>query len=134
MAARTGHRVTKARIALRIGVATRAEMRARTLAVARGELRVGPGDPRVWFSSMESLAQILSVPNRALLDTIRRARPGSLAELAGLSGRQPSNLSRTLRTMAKYGLVDLARGPRGRLIVSVPYDRLELDLPLAQAA
>jgi predicted transcriptional regulator len=134
MAARTERRMTRARDTLRIGIAPREEMRARTLAVARGEVRVRPDDPRVWFTSIESLAQILSEPNRALLDTIRRARPGSLAELAELSGRQPGNLSRTLRTMAKYRLVDLARGPRGRLIVAVPYARLELDLPLARAA
>ncbi|MFM7347449.1 MAG: helix-turn-helix domain-containing protein [Tagaea sp.] len=109
-------------------------MRARTLAIARGELRQRPDAPRVWFSSMESLAQILSAANRALLDTIRRERPGSLAELAALTGRRRSNLSRTLRTMAGYGIVAVARGPRGRLIVAVPYDRLELDLPLARAA
>jgi hypothetical protein len=56
--------------------------------------------------------------------------PGSLDELARITGKAKSNLSRTLRTMAGYGLVRLERGERGRITPKVTHDRVELDLPL----
>ena len=59
--------------------------------------------------------------------------PGSLDELARLTGKAKSNLSRTLRTMEGYGLVRLERGERGRITPKLTHDRVELDLPLAVA-
>ena len=118
---------------LKIGIAPLADIRARTIAIARGEFTPGPGDPRVWFTSVESLAQVLSSKNQRLLDTIKRVRPGSLKELARLAGRQESNLSRTLRTMERYGLVKLARSKEGTLVPSVPYDRVLFDFSLDRA-
>ena len=38
---------------LRIGIASPAEMKSRTLAVARGELTLGPDEPKLWFASIE---------------------------------------------------------------------------------
>jgi predicted transcriptional regulator len=58
---------------------------------------------------MASLAAVLSEENRALLRVIHEAKPRSLTELAQLTGRKVPNLSRTLRTMAGYGLVGLER-------------------------
>jgi predicted transcriptional regulator len=114
---------------LRIGIASRAEMRVRTLAIAKGELKPESNDPKVWFTSMESLAQVLSSQNQLLLEMIRRMRPSSLKELAKLSGRAESNLNRTLHTMERYKLVRLES--RGKTIVpTVPYEKLSLDLDL----
>ncbi|MFO1061062.1 MAG: helix-turn-helix domain-containing protein [Dongiaceae bacterium] len=56
--------------------------------------------------------------------------PGSLDELARLTGKAKSNLSRTLRTIEGYGLVRLERGERGRIAPRVMHERVELDLPL----
>jgi hypothetical protein len=47
-----------------------------------------------------------------------------------LSGREKSNLSRTLKTMESYGFVELKRGVRGRIKPKVVYDRVKLELPL----
>ena len=47
--------------------------------------------------------------NRALLKIIRETEPQSVAELAKVTGRLRSSLSRTLKTMSRYGLVDLRR-------------------------
>jgi predicted transcriptional regulator len=77
---------------------------------------------------------VLSARNRELLELIARERPGSIAELEALSGRAKSNLSRTFRTMARYGLVELAKRNRGRIAPRVPYARIRLDLPLHAAA
>ncbi|MEQ8348430.1 MAG: helix-turn-helix domain-containing protein [Sneathiellaceae bacterium] len=115
---------------LRVGIASYEEMKARTLAIARGDVKAGPRDPTIWFTSMESFAKLLSLRNRELLETIARERPASLTALAALSGRAKSNLSRTLHGMAQYGLVELAAGPRGSLVPRVRYDRIQLEMKL----
>lgn len=71
--------------------------------------------PSVWFQSMSSLAAVLSDENRALLRIIDSAKPSSLTGLAELTGRKSSNLSRTLKTLASYGLVDIQRS-KGLLV------------------
>ena len=122
---------------LNVGIASYDRMKARTMAIARGEHEPVKGEPAVWFTSVESFAKVLSQRNRELLALIAREEPASLTELAALAGRNKSNLSRTLKTMSRYGLVDLKKGERGRLIPQVRYDRVSLDLsitPPAQAA
>lgn len=115
---------------LKVGISTYAEMKARTLAVARGQYRVAD-EPQVWFTSTESFAKVLSAGNRELLRIISESAPGSIEELAQITGRAKSNLSRTLKTMAGYGLIRLEAGERGRLAPKVNYHRVELDLPIA---
>jgi predicted transcriptional regulator len=115
---------------LRIGIANYEEMKTRTMAVARGEQRVGPKEPKVWLASTESFAKVLSAGNRELLRVIAEQAPGSLDELSRITGKAKSNLSRTLKTMEGYGLVHLERGERGRITPKVIHDRVELDLPL----
>lgn len=117
---------------LKVGIASYEEMKARTLAVARGERRIEADEPKVWFTSTESFAKILSASNRALLRLIVERQPQSLEDLAEMAGRAKSNLSRTLRTMEHYGLVRLNRDERGRITPGVIYDRVELDVPLIQ--
>ena len=117
---------------LKVGIASYDEMMALTLAIARGQRKLTPREPRVWFPSTESFAKVLSAGNRDLLSVIAEKAPGSLDELALLTGRKKSNLSRTLKTMANYGLVRLERGPRGRIAAKVVHDRVELDLSLVR--
>jgi predicted transcriptional regulator len=115
---------------LKVGIASYEEMKARTMAVVRGERCVRPDEPKVWFTSTESFAKVLSAGNRELLQIIVEKAPGSLDELARITGRAKSNLSRTLKTMAGYGLLNLERGERGRITPRVTHDRIELELPL----
>lgn len=115
---------------LKVGIASYDEMKARTLRIARGQHRVGPREPKVWFTSTESFAKVLSAGNRELLQVIAEKAPGSLDQLARITGRAKSNLSRTLKAMEGYGLVRLDRGARGRITPKVVHDRVELDLPL----
>ena len=114
---------------LKIGIASRDEMQARTLSIARGELRPAPGDPKVWFTSIESLAQVLSTKNLLLLELIRQMKPTSMAELARHSGREVGNLSRTLHTMEHYGIVRIRREGHRRVPEAV-YDRIDASLLL----
>ena len=116
---------------LKVGIASYEDMKARTLAIARGELQPKAGDPKVWFTSPESFAKLLSNRNRALLAQISETHPASLHELAASTGRTPGNLSRTLRTMERYGLVRLHKGERGKLRPEVPYRDVQLEMTLS---
>ena len=92
-----------------IGILPQEKIRQRMLAIARGEYKPRRGEPKVWFTSMKSLAEVLSDKNRALLNVIADSKPDSLQDLAKLTGRQASNLSRTLKTLESYGFVELQK-------------------------
>jgi predicted transcriptional regulator len=98
--------------AIVIGIMSQGKIRARMLAIARGEYKPKPGDPKVWFTSMKSLAEVLSDDNRALLKVITETKPESISALAEATGRRPGNLSRTLKTMSNYGIVEMRREKR----------------------
>lgn len=112
---------------LTIGIASFKTYKARALAIARGEYKPKPGEPKIWFSSIESFAQILSTKNQKLLGIIATKNPGSITELAELSGRERSNLSRTLKTMAQYGLVELRPGEGREMIPFAPYEHFKVE-------
>lgn len=115
---------------LKVGIADYEEMKARTMRIARGQEKPVPDDPKVWFTSTESFAKVLSAGNRELLRIIAEQGPGSLEELAEITGRAKSNLSRTLKTMAGYGLIRMEPGQGRKLMPKVVHDRVELALPL----
>ena len=115
---------------LKIGIATYEEFKTRTIAIARGEYKPHPDEPKIWFTSLESFARLLSAKNRALLILIAQTHPASLNELAEQTGRAKSNLSRTLKTMERYGLVHFEKGHGRRLTPRVDYTDVVLDLPL----
>ena len=117
---------------LRVGIASYEQMKARTVAIARGEYRPRADEPKVWFTSAESFARVLSDRNRALLGIIAESTPESLTRLAELTGRKKSNLSRTLKTMERYGFVQLSHGARGSIIPRVPYQQISLTLSLSK--
>ena len=101
-------------------IASYEQMKARTLAIARGKYKPAAGEPKVWFKSAESFARVLSDRNRALLGIIAESGPESLRLPAELTGRKKSNLSRTLKTLEREGFVQLSRGVRGAVIPRVP--------------
>ena len=117
---------------LKVGIADYDEMKARTMRIAKGEEKPAPGDPKVWFTSTESFAQILSSGNRELLRVIDEQSPGSLEELSRITGRSKPSLSRTLKTMANYGLVRMDPGEGQKVVPKVLHDRVELDLSLLE--
>lgn len=97
---------------IKIGIISRKNYKKRTLAIAKGEYKPKRGEPKVWFESVQSLAQVLSSENQKLLRIIDEKKPKSLKELEAVSGRKRSNLSRTLKTMSRYGIVDLVKQER----------------------
>ena len=92
-----------------VGIMPQEKIRERVLAIARGDYKPKATDPKIWFTSMRSLAEVLSDDNRALLKVIQNAKPQSISSLADITGRKPGNLSRTLKTMSNYGFVEMKR-------------------------
>lgn len=95
-----------------VGIMPQEKIRERVLAIARGDYKPKATEPKIWFTSMRSLAEVLSDDNRALLKVIQEAKPQSISSLAGITGRKPGNLSRTLKTMSNYGFVEMKRENR----------------------
>ena len=95
--------------AITIGIMSQEKIRERALAIARGDYKPKASEPKVWFTTMKSLAEVLSDENRMLLHVITDMKPESITALAEATGRKPSNLSRTLKTMSNYGIVDLKK-------------------------
>jgi predicted transcriptional regulator len=113
-------------------------LRAQMKAVARGE-RPAPADAaKPSFNSVEAIVRLLTAENRKLLAMIRDRKPGSIAELAAMSGRAQPNLTRTLAKLAAAGFVTMKAVGRRRaptatirkIVVEIdPYaarDRLKL--------
>lgn len=84
---------------MKIGIMPKKKVQARVLAIAGGDIKPRRGEPKIWFTSMKSLAEVLSDDNRVLLKVIE----------VDPVVRTPGNLSRTLKTMSNYGIVEMRR-------------------------
>ena len=103
---------------MKIGIISRENYVKRTIAVAKGLYKPRDGEPKIWFETLKSMSQILSNENQDLLKLIIDYRPRSLTELEKISHRKKSNLSRTLKTLERFGIVELPK-KEGRLVPKV---------------
>lgn len=85
----------------------------------------------IWFDSLKSVANVLSKENQHLLKVIAEQQPQSVTELAVLTGRAVSNVSRTLKTLGKYNLVEMQKSQRG-LAVKLKYQSMLLLIKLLE--
>ena len=92
---------------IKVGIMSKEQYKKRTIDIAKGIYKPRNNEPKVWFESVKSMAQILSNENQKLLQVILDNHPQSLKELEELTGRAKSNLSRTLKTLERYGIVEL---------------------------
>ena len=87
-------------------------------------------DYRLSFESARALFADLTPARLDLLDTLRRVGPCSVYALAKAAERNYSNVHTDVARLEELGLIErLAEGT-----VFVPYDAVEILLPLAQAA
>lgn len=114
---------------MKIGIISREDYIKRTIAIAKGQYKPKGDEPKVWFESIKSLSQILSNENQELLKIIINHEPRSISELEELSRRKKSNLSRTLKTLERYGIVELAKD-KGRIIPKVKATDFRVDFSL----
>ena len=101
---------------------------AREQLVAAGQGRAL--DYRLSFESAKSLFADLTPARLDLLDTLRKAGPCSVYALAKTAERNYSNVHTDVSRLEEMGLIE--RNDDGA--VSVPYDAVEILLPLAQVA
>lgn len=82
------------------------------------------------FESARALFAELTPARLDLLDTLRRAGPSSIYAVAKAAGRNYSNVHTDLTRLEELGLVE--RDAEG--LLQVPFDSVEILLPLARAA
>ena len=81
------------------------------------------------LESVEAALRLLTRQNRDLIRIIQAGKFNSMTELAQLSGRAESNLNRTIKKLAKLGLVTLKR-EQGRFVkpeLAIRSLKIELD-------
>ena len=117
---------------MKVGIMSREEFKQKTIAIARGEYKPGKDEPKIWFESLQSFAQVLNDDNRLMLHIIAEQNPKSIRELEELTGRKKSNLSRTLHTLADYGIIDLVRQHTRELTPRVLATHFNLEIGLPQ--
>ena len=101
---------------------------AQMRAVARGEVAAPADAAEASVESVEALVRLLTAENRALLQTIRDRKPQSIAELAEMTHRAPSNLSRTLSKLEAFGLLSMVNVDNRRIpTVKVEGFRVEIN-------
>ena len=101
---------------IKVGIMSREDYKKRTIEIARGKHKPKKGEPKIWFESLQSMAQVLS-------------EMPSPPDHAAVTGRKRSNLSRTLKTMSRYGIVDLVKQNRSVMpIVKATDFRVEFGL------
>jgi len=94
---------------MKIGIISKKDYMERTLAIAKGEYKPRKDKPKVWFESTKSMSQVLSTENQDLLRAIIENKPHSITALEEITNRKKSNLSRILKTLEKYGIVELQK-------------------------
>ena len=117
---------------IRVGIMPMKQYKQRTIEIAKGLYKPKKDEPKVWFESVKSMAQILSNENQNLLQVILLNHPQSLKELEELTGRAKSNLSRTLKTLERYGIVKLHK-QKNSVVPEVKATRFEVEFGLEAA-
>lgn len=63
----------------KIGIMSLDDYKARTIAIAKGDYKPAPDEPKIWFHSIKSATSVLSEDNQALLRVIRKDPLESMA-------------------------------------------------------
>ena len=98
---------------------------------ARKQLAAGEArDYRLSFESARMLFAELTPARIDLIDTLRRVGPCSVYALAKAAGRNYSNVHADVARLLELGLVER----REDETIHVPFDELDIRLPLAEVA
>ncbi len=115
-----------------IGVASGAVIRQRTMDIAAGRVRPDDSDPKIWVTSLVSVGRLLNAENLAMIDTIREKHPATITDLARLMNREQSNVSRTLKRMSEFHIVEFDE-TGGRKTPVVNWDEISI-IPFQMSA
>jgi len=113
---------------IRIGVASDQDIRSRMLDIAAGRKKPSAQEPGIWVRSVDEFRKLMSEKNMHLLAAIRTQKPKSVSELAQNIQEDQGNLTKRLKMLASFGLVELEEGERTRgrmaLVPKVTFDRI----------
>lgn len=113
-------------------IKTMRDLEAEMRAVARGDKPAPADAAKPTFESVDALIRLLTPENRKLLAVIRDRKPQSIAELAKITGRAASNLTRTLAKFEAVGFVRMQGEDKRKIPVSIVHKlRVEID-PFSQ--
>jgi predicted transcriptional regulator len=87
----------------------------------------------VGFTSLEAARNFLTRERLALLHTVKSRHPGSIYELAKMTGRDLKNVQDDVRILEQHGLLRIAKQPRGSRKVkvpSVPFEEIALRIAI----
>ncbi len=98
--------------------------------VLQNEVEAGPTGATQDEVSAEAMVKLLSPENLAMLHIISQQKPESMHQLAELTGRAESNLSRTLRKLERAGLVGFMAGPGRTRVPRVIARKVRLEINL----
>ena len=119
---------------VKVGIMPHRDFQQYLIDVAKGKRTIKRDTPGVWFSSYESMFQVLNSRNIALLGMIRSRQPDSITQLAEISGRKLSNLSRTLKNFENAGLLTWEKAGQGRgKKPVVTAENLDIRIAIAEA-
>lgn len=100
-------------------IKTMRELEAEMRAVARSEKPAPTDAAKTTFESVDALIRLLTPENRKLLAVIRDRKPQSIAELAKITGRAASNLTRTLGKLEAIGFIRMQGESKRKIPVSI---------------
>jgi predicted transcriptional regulator len=113
---------------IKIAIASDQEIRSRMLDIAAGRIKPPADEPRIWVRSADEFRKLMSEKNVNLLAAIRNQHPNSISELAQSIHEDQGNLTKRLKMLASFGLVELKEGGRTRgksaVVPRVPFDRI----------
>ncbi|MBV8635353.1 MAG: transcriptional regulator [Burkholderiaceae bacterium] len=95
--------------AILIGILSAEKIRERILGMAAGKVQRLANEPKIWFTSIQSLADTLDDERRAMRREVLQAmKPTSFSALAELVGREPADLPMAIQSIQKgYGIVPM---------------------------
>lgn len=93
-----------------IGILLQDQIQSRIFDIARGEYEPKRGETKIWVASMKDFVTVFSDENWALVIVIQETYPYSIRKLDKFTRRPAGSLSRTLKTMPHYGLMEVKRG------------------------
>ncbi|AWB28486.1 HVO_A0114 family putative DNA-binding protein [Halococcoides cellulosivorans] len=93
----------------------------------------GGAPSRLSFETTDQLAQVFTPRAMDLLKAIAEHEPSSIREAARLVDRDIKQVSGNLERLEEYGVVEFVDEGRAKRPV-VPYDEIDIQLPLRDAA
>ena len=107
---------------IKIGIMPKDQYRQRTIDSASGKYKPRQDEPKIWFHSFKAMGEVLNEKNMELIKILVEQKPENLSELAMLSERKLSNVSRTIKTLQAHKIVEVKREGNAKIPIAFAKD------------